>query len=222
MKARIHEEARHEVRGDRLAVDGGDEHALVAAVRAFASWPARAQEMRQPRGRLRALRFLGGQKDQHVWIAAPQPRHQLAVAQNHFSIGRARQNARRRLRVFFGHRQIGPAQDRTIGVGRIGRGQLHELRLLQRWLGAQLAQQIHGCRQRELRCAQAGDKVSAADAAALFESLQHVVDCAESARHIFRRNRFAQQHAVAIEQLQRQCVAALGRVGRREAVTAGS
>ena len=58
--------------------------------------PARAKEMRQARGRLRPLRLFGRQKDQQIGIAAPEPRNQLAVAQNHFRIGGARQHARRR------------------------------------------------------------------------------------------------------------------------------
>ena len=117
------------------------------------------------------------------------------------------------LRIFFGDGQIGPAQDRAIGVGRIGGGQLHKLRLLLRRRGAQLAQQIDGGGQRELRCAEAGDKIAAANAAALFESLEHVVDGAETAGDIFRGDRFAQQHAVAVEQLQGEGVAGFGCAG---------
>ena len=54
---------------------------------------ARAEKMRQARGHLRPLRLLGGKKDQQIGIAAAQPRDQLPVAQNHFSIGGAREHA---------------------------------------------------------------------------------------------------------------------------------
>ena len=64
---------------------------------AHACAPARAtQEMRQPRRHLRALRLVGGQKNQQVGIVAAQPRDKLAVAQNHFRISGAREHARRR------------------------------------------------------------------------------------------------------------------------------
>ena len=93
-------------------------------------------------------------------------------------------------------------------IGGIGGGQLHKLRLLRRRLGAQLAQEVHGGRQRKLRRAQATHKVAAPNPPALFERLEDVINCAEPAGHILRRHRLPQQHAVAIEQLQRERMAA--------------
>ena len=77
-------------------------------------------------------------------------------------------------------------------------------------LGAQLAEQIDGGGQRKLRGAETGDKVAAANAAAFFQSLEHVVNRAEAAGNIFRGDGFAQQHAVAIEQLQGERVTGFG------------
>jgi hypothetical protein len=63
MKARIHQEARHWVRGDRLAVDRRDQYALMIA-RAHSLLPAPTQKMRQASGSLRTLRLFGRQKYQ--------------------------------------------------------------------------------------------------------------------------------------------------------------
>jgi hypothetical protein len=60
-----------------------------------------------------------------------------------------------------------------------------------------LAQQINGGRKRELRCAKAGNKIATANPAAFFQSLENVVDRAESAEDVFRGDGFAQQDAVA-------------------------
>jgi len=138
MKASVHKKARHWVRGDRLAVNGCDQHAFVIA-RAHSLLPAPAEKMRQSGGGLRALRLVSRQKDQQIRIAALEPRHKLAVAQNYFGISSASENARRGFLILFGDRQIRPAQNRSIGVGWIGRGQLYKLRLLRGRLGAQLA-----------------------------------------------------------------------------------
>ena len=191
MEAGVHEETRHGMRGNRLAVDGGDEHALVAAA-AHPLLSARAEKMRKACGSLGALRLLSGKEDEDVGIVAAQPCDELAVAQNDFGVGGAGENARRRFRVFVGDRQVGPAQDGAVGVGGIGCSELHELRFLGGGLGAQLAQQIDGGRESELRGAEAGDKIAAADAAAFFESLEHVVDGAESAGNVFCGDRFAE------------------------------
>ena len=118
-------------------------------------------------------------------LLAAQPRDELAVAQNHFSIGCAREDTRSRFRVLFRYREIGPAEDRAIGVGRIRRGHLHKFRLFIRRRGAQLAEQVDRGGQGELRGAEAGHEVAAADAAALFEGFQHVVDCAENPPGMF-------------------------------------
>ena len=88
----------------------------------------RAKEMRKARGDLRTLRLVGGQKHQQVGIVAAQPRDQLAIAQNDFSISGAGENARRALGIFVHDGKIGPAQDGAVGIGGIGRSHLHELR----------------------------------------------------------------------------------------------
>ncbi len=61
-------------------------HALLAA---------RAEEMREARGDLRALGLFGGKKDEKVGIVAAQPGDELAVAQNDFGVGGAGEDARR-------------------------------------------------------------------------------------------------------------------------------
>src|ERR1700722_730476 len=94
MKARVHQKSRHWVRGDWLAVDSRDQYAFMIA-RAHPLLPASAEKMRQARSGMRALRFFGGQKNKQIWIAAFEPRHELAVAQNHFSVGSAREDTRR-------------------------------------------------------------------------------------------------------------------------------
>ena len=122
-----------EMRGDGLAVDGGDEHALVAALprmRSVAAPSASRENARDPDGGLRALRLVGGKKNEQVGIVAAQPRHQLAIAQDHFSIGGASENARRSFRIVVHAGQVGPAQDRAIGIGWIGCGELDEFGLL--------------------------------------------------------------------------------------------
>ena len=73
-----------------------------------------------------------------------------------------------------------------------------------------LAQQIDGGGQRELRCAEAGDEVAAANAAGFFESFEHVVDGAESAGDVFCSDGFARENAVAIEKLQGEGMAGFG------------
>src|ERR1017187_10158738 len=108
MEACIHEETGHGMRGDGLAVDGGDEHALMAAA-GHALLAARAQKMGQRRGYLRALRLFGGQKDQQIGIAAAEPRYELPVAENYFGISSPGEQARCGFRVFIGNGKIGPA-----------------------------------------------------------------------------------------------------------------
>ncbi len=194
MEAGIHQEARHRMSRDRLAVDSGDQQSLVA-VCSHCLLAAGTEEVGQPRGHLRALWLFGGKKDQQVGIAATEPRDQLPIAQDHLRIDRTVEDARCGLpprrrrpacggpgcRILFGHGQIGPEQHRPVWIGRIGRGQLHKLRLLGVGSGAQLAQQVHGGRQRKLRGAQSGHKVAAADAPTFFQRLEHVVDRAEAA-----------------------------------------
>ena len=72
MKAGIHQEARHGMRRDRLAVDGGDEYALMD-VGAQTLLAAGAEEVGQAGGDLSALRLFSGQKDEQVGIAAAKP-----------------------------------------------------------------------------------------------------------------------------------------------------
>src|SRR5579863_658015 len=124
-----------------------------------------AEEMSEPGGDLRALRLIRRQKYEQMRIAATEPRHELSIAQDHFGVGCARQDTRRRLRVILAHRQIRPAQDRTIGIRWIGGSKLHELRLLRRRIGPQLAQKIDGRRQGKLRRAKSGHEIASANAA---------------------------------------------------------
>ena len=161
---------------------------------------------------LRALGLFGGKKDEDVGIVAAKPGDELAVAQDHFGIGCAGEDAGRRFSESIVHAvgKVGPAQDRTVGIGRIGGGQLHELGLLRGRLGAQLAQQVDGGGKRELRGAETGDKIAAADAAALFEGFEDVVDCAEAAGDVFGCDGFAGEDAVAAEELKGEGVAGFG------------
>ena len=78
---------------------------------------------------------------------------------------------------------------------------MNKLWLLRGRRRPQLAQQIHCGRQRKLGGAEAGHKIPAANAPALFQRLEHVIHCAESARNILSRHMFPQQHSVAIEEL---------------------
>ena len=68
---------------------------------------------------------------------------------------------------------------------------------------AQRAQQIHRAGQRELRGAEAGDEIAAAQPPALFHRFQHGIDAREAAGDRFDRHRLARQDAVAREQLLR-------------------
>jgi hypothetical protein len=101
-------------------------------------------------------------------------------------------------------------QGSAVGIGGIGRGEENELGFFGGRIGAQLAQQIDGGRQRELGCAQAGDEVAAADAAAFFKGLEHAIDGAESAGDVFRGNVFAEENAVAVEKLEGEGVGGFG------------
>ncbi len=65
-----------------------------------------------------------------------------------------------------------------------------------------LPQQIDGGGQRKLRGAQTRNEISAANAAALFQRFQHVVNGAESAGDVLCTNGFTRENAVAIEKLQ--------------------
>jgi hypothetical protein len=110
VEACVREVSRHEVSGDGLPVDGGDEHSVVM-MEAHTLLAARAEKVRKASGNLRAFRLFSGQKDEQIGVAATEPRDQLAVAQDHFRISGASENARGGLRVFFRHWKIGPAQD---------------------------------------------------------------------------------------------------------------
>ena len=87
----IHEEAGHWVCSYRLAIDGGDEHALVAADAHAVLTPC-GEELREAGCGLGALRFVCGKKDEQVRIIATQPGNELAVAENDLGIGSARQD----------------------------------------------------------------------------------------------------------------------------------
>ena len=88
MEACVHKEVRHGMRGDGLAVDGGDEYTLMRAV-AHALLTAGTEEVREAGGGLRALGLLCGKKDEDVGITTAKPGDELAVAENHFRISGA-------------------------------------------------------------------------------------------------------------------------------------
>ncbi len=209
VEACVHEESGHGMGGDRLAVDGGDEYALMD-VGAQTLLAAGAEEVGQAGGDLSALRLFSGQKDEQVGIAAAKPCDELAVAENDLGVGGAGEQAGGGFRIFFCDGQVGPAEDGAVGVGGIGGGELEELRFFGSGRGAQLAEQIDGGGEGELGCAEAGDKVAAADAAAFFKSLEHVVDDAEAARNVFSGDGFADEDAVAVEELEGEGVTGLG------------
>jgi hypothetical protein len=128
----------------------------------------------------------------------------LSVTKNDLSVCRAGEYTRRTFRILFGNGKVGPAKDGTVGIGRIGGGELHEFRLLGAWFVAQLAKQIDGRGQSELRGTEAGDKVTAANAAALLNRFQHRVDGAESAGYVLGCDGLAGEDAVTVEQLHGQ------------------
>src|ERR1700691_2180596 len=167
------------MRRHRLAVDRGDEDALMACTE-HPFLPSCAQEMREAGSYPRAFGLIGWKKDEQVGIIAAKPGDKLSVAKDHLCIGCTRENTWSGFRVIVHRGKVGPAQDGAVRIGWIRGCQLHELRLLSSWLAAQLAKQIDSRRQRELRCAKTCDEVAASDAAALFECLEHIVDGAET------------------------------------------
>ena len=88
VEACVHEETGHEVRGDWLAVDRGDEHALMPGA-LHPLLAAIAEKMSETGGGLRAFRLVGGKEDEDVGIVAAEPGDELAVAQDDFGIGGA-------------------------------------------------------------------------------------------------------------------------------------
>ena len=86
VEAGVHEEPSHGMRSDWLAVDGGDEHALMVAL-SHSLLATGAEKMREARRCLRALRFFSGKEDENVGITATEPRDKLAVAQDYFGVG---------------------------------------------------------------------------------------------------------------------------------------
>ena len=77
------------------------------------------------------------------------------------------------------------------------------------------AQAVDCSRQRELCGAETRDEPAAAGTARFFERAQHRVDAGESARRAFGAHGLAGDHAVAVEQLQRDGVRDLRGRGRR-------
>jgi hypothetical protein len=72
------------------------------------------------------------------------------------------------------------------------------------------AQEVDGGGHGELRGAEVGGEVAAADLAALFQGLEHVVDGGEAAGKVFGVGGLAEDDAVAGEELLRDGVAPLG------------
>ena len=93
-----------------------------------------------------------------------------------------------------------PGERRAVGVRGVGGGENDGLRLVGIGL-AERAQPVERAGVRELQAAEAGHEVAAADAAGLFEGLQHRVDRREPARDLLERDRVAGQDAVALQQL---------------------
>lgn len=93
VKTGVHEEAGHGMRGDGLAVDGGDEHAMMTGGMHALLAPL-AEEVREACGSLRALGLVGRKKDEDVGVVAAEPGDETAVAKNDFSIGGASEHAR--------------------------------------------------------------------------------------------------------------------------------
>ena len=108
-----------------------------------------------------------------------------------------------------------PLERRAVGIGRVGGGEDRDLGLVR--LVAQRAQQIHGAGQGELRRAEAGHEIAAAQPPTLFHRSQHGIHAREAAGDQLDGQRFARQHAVTGEQLLRDGGDPSGRAARWQA-----
>ena len=87
---------------------------------------------------------------------------------------------------------------------------MDEFRFLFGGRDAQLAEQVDGGGKSELGCTEAGDEVAATDASAFFEGFEDVVDGGEATGKIFGVRGFAEDYAVAGEELLGDGVGPLG------------
>ena len=78
MESSVHQESCHGVCRHRLSVDGGNEHALMAAD-AHALLAAGRQEVGQPRSQLGTFGLISGEENEDVRIVASEPGHKLTV-----------------------------------------------------------------------------------------------------------------------------------------------
>ena len=126
-------------------------------------------------------------EEEQLPLAAPQIRGGLAVNEDHTRADRPRRTPglRRRRCGDACPAQLRPRQDRPVWVGRIGRREHNRSRRLGQL--AHRAQQVERRGHRELRGAEAGHEVAAADAPRLLHRPEHLVDGGEPAGHRFRR-----------------------------------
>ena len=136
---------------------------------------------------LRALRFIVRQRDDQLAIAAADPRRQAAVDDHHARAGRARGLPARDVALAGHVESNGPRQQHAIRIRRIGGRQRDRDDLVA--LLARVAQQIDRAGLRELRRAEAGDEVAAANAAGFLEPPQHRIHGGESAGQLLDRRR---------------------------------
>jgi hypothetical protein len=139
----------------------------------------------------------GGQEDLEGRVIASQVRDAITVAEDDGSSDAAAEGGG----VFrSGGVGFGPAQDAAPGIGGIGGGEEEHFGSFG-WVGAERAEQLDSGGLGELRSAESGDEIAAADAALGFESLEDFVDGRESAGKILLGDGFAGDDAVAVEQL---------------------
>ena len=143
-----------------------------------------------------------GQDHLESWDFAAQPGDEIAVAQDHAGPDAAVENGGV---VRSGGVGFRPAEDAAPGIRGIGRGEQEHFGLCGR-VGAEGAKQFDGGGLSELRAAESGDEIAAADAALGFERFEDFVDGRESAGKIFLGDGFAGDDAVAMEKLLRDGV----------------
>ena len=154
-------------------------------------------------GDVGALRFFFGEEDLDVRVSAAQIGDEGTVREDDaraYAAGERRRcvsaAAGQRRRAPYGFAGSVAASWRSPG----GQGRRLPGHLAQR------AQEVDGRGHGELRGSEVSGEVAAADFAALFHRLQHVVDGGEAAGQVFRVRGLAEDDAVAIEELLRDGV----------------
>src|SRR5581483_6699923 len=207
----IKQEARERMLGYRNTIHAADEHRrAAAALRIVRALNISGEEIRKRAGNLRTRRFIFRQQHLEVWIAPAKIGGQGPVNQYNACSGSPSE-----YRTLL--RRCRPAQQRTIRVRGIGRGEHHHLMLLL-YGRAQRTQQIDSRRKRKLCRTEVGREVAAPNAPALLKSLQHVIDRAEAAGQIFSVCGFAKHYAISCEQLLRHRMTPHGLRGCRGAL----